>query len=547
MLSHRFVPLFVVSSILLAPLPVLAQPVGTTAAVVPDAFALGITATPRVIEIGDPIISSQRIETNENGLVQILLADGSSFTVGPNSSLVIDSFVYDPQTDTASLAATASRGFLRFIGGAASKSEAGATITTPVGTAGIRGAIVDISASGQNGLPPGFSLVFGSVLSVLTADGAQQTTTQPGQTIFVSAGTPSVVPTPPQLSAQFSNILTNVVPPGQSPVNSAQIGQLIQSLPPAQPGVPGMGGDAGTSNFAALNQMITTAIQQAQVTESLQLGTIDNAGFETPDSGGDDGENVGEPEPSDPPTQYQASGFGVGTGPFSPVLSQVAVSYDATAMTAEGRFVDGFSPEEELFVFEPDEATIAPNGSLSAANDQGSMQTSSQLLCTQCNFMAWGTWSTTEAAPEMIENGHWVLGDQTTAQQIEGLTGSASYSGNAVGFVSSGSGSGAADGTFSANMNFSSRMGRFEFENFGNAQAGRLDFDVLSEMDESGQKFVGLEFSDPTESGPIWGDLQGGFANDGSDVAKGIMGGFSVNVPMEGWSGSGVFAGTRQN
>ncbi len=537
MLSHRIAPFLAVSSILLAPLPLLAQPVGTTAAVVPDAFALGATATPRVIEIGDQVIADQRIETNENGLVQILLADGSSFTVGPNSSLVIDSFVYDPQTDTASLAATASRGFLRFIGGAASKSEAGATITTPVGTAGIRGAIVDISASGQNGLPPGFSLVFGSTLSVRTPDGAQQTTTQPGQTIFVSAGTPSVVSTPPQLSAQFSNILTNVVPPGQSSLNSAQIGQLVQSLPPAQPGMTTTGGGAATGNFIALNQMITAVIQQAQVSESVQSGTIDTIVSETPD---------GDSEP-DPAGQYQASGFGVGIGAFSSVLSQVAVSYDATAMTAEGRFVGGYSPEEELFVFGPDEATIAPDGSLSAANDQGSMQTSSQLLCTQCNFMAWGTWSTTDAAPETIENGHWVLGDQTTAQQIEGLTGTAMYSGNAVGYATGSGASGVADGTFDAGMNFGSGTGWIEFDNFGNDLAGRRDFGVQTELDETGRTFVSTNFIDPTESSPVFGDLQGGFANDGSDIAKGIMGGFSVNAPMEGWSGSGVFAGTRQN
>jgi len=535
MLSHRFATLLATCSILLGPAAVLAQPVGTTAAVVPDAFALGVTATPRVIEIGDQIIANQTVETNANGLVQLLLADGSSFTIGPNSSLVIDSFVYDPQTDTASLAATASRGFLRFIGGAASKSQAGASITTPVGTAGIRGAIVDIAASGQNGLPPGFSLVFGSTLSVRTPDGAQQTTTQPGQTIFVSAGAPSVVPTPPQLAAQFSTILTTVVPPGQSAVSGAQIGQLLQSLPPAQAGT---GTGTGNDSFATLNQMITTVIQQAQATENVQLGTIDNI-VTAPSAGGS------QPEPTDPEIQYHAVGFGVGTGAVSSVLGPATVSYDANAMTAEGRFATSMG--EELFAFGPDDATIAPDGAVSAANDQGSLQTSSQLLCAQCDFMAWGTWSTTAAAPQTIENGHWVLGDQTTAQQIEGLSGSASYAGNAVGFASSSSGSGAADGTFSANMNFASGMGRFEFENFGNEQAGRRDFGVLSELDENGQTFVGLEFSDPTESGPIWGELQGGFANDGADIATGIMGGFSVNAPTDSWSGTGVFAGTRQN
>lgn len=535
MLSLRFAALLAASSIPLSPLPLLAQPIGTTAAVVPDAFALGVTATPRVIEIGDQIISNQTVETNENGLVQILLADGSSFTIGPNSSLVIDSFVYDPQTDTASLAATASRGFLRFIGGAASKSEAGAAITTPVGTAGIRGAIVDISASGQNGLPPGFSLVFGSTLSVRTPDGAQQTTNQPGQTIFVSAGTPSVVLTPPQLSAQFSNILTNVVPPGQSPVNGAQIGQLIQSLPPAQPGT---GTGAGPGSFAPLNQMITSVIQQAQMTEKVQLGTIDRIVADAPDGGG-------EPEPVNPGNQYHASGFGAGTSVFSSVLGSATVTYDANAGAAEGKLETSMG--EELFAFGPDDATVAPDGALSVSNEQGNLQTASELLCAQCDFMSWGTWSTTPSAPETVENGYWVLGDQTTAQQIEGLTGSASYAGNAVGFADSGSGAGAADGTFTANMNFASGMGRFEFEDFGNDQAGRYDFDVLSEMEENGRSFVGLDFGDPTEANAISGDLQGGVANDGSDVAGGIMGGFSVNVFEQDWSATGVFAGTRQN
>lgn len=535
MLSHSFATVLATCSILLGPVAVLAQPIGTTAAVVPDAFALGVTATPRVIEIGDQIISNQTVETNESGLVQLLLADGSSFTIGPNSSLIIDSFVYDPQTDTASLAATASRGFLRFIGGAASKSEAGAAITTPVGTAGIRGAIVDISASGQNGLPPGFSLIFGSTLSVKTPDGAQQTTTQPGQTIFVSAGTPSVISTPPQLSAQFSNILTNVVPPGQSPVDDAQIGQLIQSLPPPQPGT-SIG--AGPGSFAALNQMIASVIQQSQMTEKVQLGTIDRILADAPDKGG-------EPEPVDSGNHYRASGFGVGTGAFSSVLGAATASYDANATTAEGRIETSMG--EELFAFGPDDATVATDGALSASNEQGNLQTSSELLCAQCDFMSWGTWSTSPSAPETIENGYWVLGDQTTAQQIEGLTGSASYAGNAVGFADSGSGAGAADGTFTANMNFASGMGRFEFEDFGNDQAGRYDFDVLSEMGEDGRSFAGLDFSDPTEANAISGDLQGGFANDGSDVASGIMGGFSVNVSGQDWSATGVFAGTRQN
>lgn len=49
--------------------------------------------------------------------MQVLLVDGSTFTVGPKSSLVIDKFVYNSKTGTGQLAVTFSKGALRFVGG----------------------------------------------------------------------------------------------------------------------------------------------------------------------------------------------------------------------------------------------------------------------------------------------------------------------------------------------------------------------------------------------------------------------------------------------
>ena len=74
---------------------------GVTAAVNPTASALEPGGKRKLISLGDPVVRDQRIETGPEGLVQILLADGTSFTVGPNSSIVIDSFVYDPEKQTA--------------------------------------------------------------------------------------------------------------------------------------------------------------------------------------------------------------------------------------------------------------------------------------------------------------------------------------------------------------------------------------------------------------------------------------------------------------
>src|ERR1700712_1140958 len=115
-------------------LPAAAQSVGVASAVNQSALGTAPGAKPRSMTLGDNIIHNQKIETNGKGLLQILLADGTSFTVGPNSSMSIDSFVYDPDAGTAKVAATLGKGAFRFIGGKTSKSPDGVELNTPVGT-----------------------------------------------------------------------------------------------------------------------------------------------------------------------------------------------------------------------------------------------------------------------------------------------------------------------------------------------------------------------------------------------------------------------------
>ncbi|MCP3997435.1 MAG: hypothetical protein GY722_20610 [bacterium] len=64
------------------------------------------------LNIGKSIFYNERIETTASGLVQVLLVDGSTFTVGPNSDLVIDKFVYDPSKKTGEMVATFSNSLL---------------------------------------------------------------------------------------------------------------------------------------------------------------------------------------------------------------------------------------------------------------------------------------------------------------------------------------------------------------------------------------------------------------------------------------------------
>jgi hypothetical protein len=75
-----------------------ASEIGVAAAVNPQATGHPTGGSARTIVLGGKLTFKERVETTDGGLVQVLLLDGSTFTVGPNSDLVIDEFVYNPDT-----------------------------------------------------------------------------------------------------------------------------------------------------------------------------------------------------------------------------------------------------------------------------------------------------------------------------------------------------------------------------------------------------------------------------------------------------------------
>jgi hypothetical protein len=83
-------------------------------------------APTRVIEIGTGVVENEKIQTTATGSVQVLLIDKTTLNVGPNSTLVIDRFVYDPATMKGVLALSLGNGVMRVVGGMATHSE-GAT------------------------------------------------------------------------------------------------------------------------------------------------------------------------------------------------------------------------------------------------------------------------------------------------------------------------------------------------------------------------------------------------------------------------------------
>ena len=74
----------------------------------------------RLVEEGYKIIQNRTIETDEKGKAQMILIDGTAFTIGPNSRVVLDKFVYNPDTNDGFLEMQAT-GLLRLVGGKVTK------------------------------------------------------------------------------------------------------------------------------------------------------------------------------------------------------------------------------------------------------------------------------------------------------------------------------------------------------------------------------------------------------------------------------------------
>ncbi|ODR96404.1 hypothetical protein AUC69_14685 [Methyloceanibacter superfactus] len=172
------------------------EKIGVAAAVTPQATSQPPGGASKTLKIGKSVVYNERIATSANGVVQVLLLDGSTFTVGPGSDLVIDKFVYNPSTGTGELAASFSKGALRFVGGKLSKNEPGVKVKTPAGTLTVRGGIFQGIVRSSNQAV--FAFVFGHHLS-LNRHGRRYTLNQSGNLFAIgnAARRSCGRPTPP--------------------------------------------------------------------------------------------------------------------------------------------------------------------------------------------------------------------------------------------------------------------------------------------------------------------------------------------------------------
>ncbi len=94
----------------------------------------------RELKIGDKIYLGETIFSGNDSATQILLLDQSTFTIGSDSEVVMDTFIYDPSNNDGKIVAKVKQGSLKVISGLISKKNPDSlTIEVPEGTLGSRG------------------------------------------------------------------------------------------------------------------------------------------------------------------------------------------------------------------------------------------------------------------------------------------------------------------------------------------------------------------------------------------------------------------------
>lgn len=91
-------------------------------------------------QVGTPVQASDTIVTGADGSVGITFVDNSRLSAGPNSSLAINRFNFNPTTHQGAFDTTLKRGTLSAVSGKIAKQSPDAmTVRTPTMILGVRG------------------------------------------------------------------------------------------------------------------------------------------------------------------------------------------------------------------------------------------------------------------------------------------------------------------------------------------------------------------------------------------------------------------------
>ena len=457
-------------------IPAFAQQVGTASAVNPAA-----TVNLRTITIGSSIAHMERIRTQATGSVQVLFIDKTSMTVGPNSDVTVDNYVFDPKAGTGNLVATVGKGAIRFVGGLISHNGT-AEIKTATAIVGIRGGVAFINGPSVYAGYGSTSVTSGGVTVTLGAN--EYTETRNG-----NPPTPPGPPPPGFVIAQLQIFQSAGGQTGGVAAGTASRGNVAAAerratgstaasvagtLTPTPATVPANAAMVTTNTN--LNQTIQTSVQTAAAAQTIV-----------------DQRPVIDPRPS-----VTLSGFVGGIDQFpggvfnnGPIAGTSQVVLDATGNRVQANFT-AFGNTRDTFQFgstDPADPTVSVytdynnfsaqskrGGTFNGIGYEGEMTNVSpdatrqlaaslgrpDLTVCQCDYTRWGFWSVRNPTNTESIFALWVAGRPAQASDVP-VTGTATYVGQVVANVGSLSGRSndvrAVAGNFSNEVNFGTRTG----------------------------------------------------------------------------------------
>ena len=112
---------------------------GFVNAVENEAEIVSATGTLKAV-IGTAVNMKDELRTGPNARLQVTFRDNTVLTLGENASVVVDTYVYDPDKSTGETVLQATRGAFRFVTGRLKElKQKKIAVSTPVADIGIRG------------------------------------------------------------------------------------------------------------------------------------------------------------------------------------------------------------------------------------------------------------------------------------------------------------------------------------------------------------------------------------------------------------------------
>ncbi len=119
------------------------EPIGVISEMTGEVIAIQTDDVERVLSIGSPIFQNDEVETFEAGAATITFADETTYSLGPDSAMLVDQYIYDPATNEGEHKFSALKGVFVFVSGlVADDAPENVSINTPAGTLGIRGTVI---------------------------------------------------------------------------------------------------------------------------------------------------------------------------------------------------------------------------------------------------------------------------------------------------------------------------------------------------------------------------------------------------------------------